>query len=186
MKDIYLWFYCMPISEAAVLILCGVAGFLYLRERFSGRGWWKAGVGGVLAVWLVVVLWATLADRGEDPSGKLASLVPLASYWRVLRGGNIELLRVNFMNTVLFFPGGLLVSVFMPERWSLGRRFAAVAAGCCIVSVGIEIVQYLLGVGLAETDDVIHNTLGGILGFWASRMPVRVGPMTHSGTGRGS
>ena len=37
--------------------------------------------------------------------------------------------------------------------------------------MGIEYAQYLLEIGLAETDDVLHNTLGGTLGVMTRTIP---------------
>ena len=37
-------------------------------------------------------------------------------------------------------------------------------------SVVIELSQYVFALGLAETDDVISNVLGGLIGFWLYRL----------------
>lgn len=35
---------------------------------------------------------------------------------------------------------------------------------CCGVSLLIEMLQYVTGLGLCELDDVVSNTLGGFIG----------------------
>ncbi len=75
-----------------------------------------------------------------------------------------ELYREMLMNVFLFFPLGLTISNTLPRKWSRWGRIALTTALCCVLSVGIEYAQYLYALGMAETDDVICNTLGGVLG----------------------
>lgn len=174
MKNLYLWFYCLPIRDAISFVLLATVVLLYLHRRLGGKAGWRPALGGVLALWLAVILWATLGDRAPDPSGQRISLLPFASYLAVLRGGNPELLRANFMNMVLFYPAGLLLALLLPGRWKLRRRIMLTAAVYCGLSICVEIAQYWLGWGLAETDDVIHNTLGGGIGVVASQIPIQL------------
>lgn len=171
MKNIYLWFYCLPIVDAVLLVLLATGVFLFLRRRFENRIWWKPAVCCLLALWLMVILWATLVGRSLDPSGNRISPVPFASYAAVLRGGNPELIRGNLMNVILFYPVGLLLAELLPDCWKRLSRILLVLAVCCLLSVGIEFTQYQLGIGLAETDDVLHNTLGGVVGAMVNRIP---------------
>ena len=173
MKDFFLWFYCLPIWEAILIILLATVVFVYLRQRFAGRIWWNAAEAGLLAVWLLAMVWATLVDRSVDPSGRRTVLVPMVSYLKLLQGGNPEILRVNLMNVILFYPAGLLMAALLPERWRMHRRLLLIMTVCCCVSIWVELMQYWFGAGLAEADDVIHNTLGGAVGTVASRLPVK-------------
>ena len=92
------------------------------------------------------------------------SLVPFASYATVLRGGNL-------MNVILFYPAGLLLVGFLGDRWKRYGKILLILVICCLLSLGIEHLQYHLGIGLAETDDVLHNSLGGVIGAISSWMP---------------
>lgn len=168
MKHIYLWFYCLPIWEAILILLFATAVFLHLRNRFDGSAGWKCAVCCLLALWLLAMLWATLADRSLDPSGNRISLMPLASYLALLRGGNPEILRGNLMNGILFYPAGLFLEALLPERWSRRRKLLMILMACGAMSICIEAIQYWLVAGLAETDDVIHNTFGGAAGMGMS------------------
>ena len=42
-----------------------------------------------------------------------------------------------------------------------------------LFSVSIETLQYITGRGITEVDDVINNTLGGVLGWCGQRVIVR-------------
>ena len=64
------------------------------------------------------------------------------------------------MNVVVFVPVGLLLGIAIKDiRW-----WHALLTGVCL-SVSIEILQFVFLKGFSELDDVMHNTLGGLLGF---------------------
>lgn len=66
----------------------------------------------------------------------------------------------NVMNVVIFVPVGLLLGgVFRSMTW---KRVLMI--GLCL-SVGIEVLQFVMRRGFSEVDDVIHNTLGCVIGY---------------------
>ena len=75
-----------------------------------------------------------------------------------------ELYREMLMNVFLFFPLGLTLSNALPRRWNYRRRIGVTVLAGCLLSAGIECAQYRFALGLAETDDVLCNTLGALLG----------------------
>lgn len=68
------------------------------------------------------------------------------------------------MNVFLFFPLGLTLSNALPRRWNCWLRIIVTVLAGCVLSAGIEYAQYRFALGMAETDDVICNTLGAFLG----------------------
>ena len=69
-------------------------------------------------------------------------------------------LSENLMNIAIFFPIGLLLGVsFRRAKWF------QVLLSALLVSVSIEILQYILHKGFAEIDDVFHNVLGCMIGY---------------------
>ena len=71
-----------------------------------------------------------------------------------------ELLVENIMNVVVFVPVGLLLGIaFKQMTW-----WKALLIGCGI-SVAIEALQFFFMRGFSELDDVMHNTLGCLLGY---------------------
>ena len=171
MKKLFLWFYCLPIRDALLLILVAAAVFLLLRKLVGYASWWKAGCCVLFAACLGVILYGTLGQRGEGSNWEQPILIPFASYYAALHGGSREIYRTNFMNAVLFFPAGLLGCEILPRRWRHWKKAVPVTAVLTLFSVGIEYAQYRFGLGLAETDDVIHNTLGALLGGLAVFVP---------------
>jgi glycopeptide antibiotics resistance protein len=152
------WVYCLPIWEAAVIALLFSGGLFWLRCNHSHRKWWKPLLILLLICWGMALLLHTLLSRGRLDT--TVSLVPFQTYITVLRGGEKELLRSAFMNVLLFYPAGLLLLLLFP-KWKGGW----VLAGLVLISVSIEVCQYAFRLGYAEVDDVIHNTLGALLGL---------------------
>lgn len=79
-------------------------------------------------------------------------------------GENPEKIRTLLMNGLLFEPLGLVLPELLPGSWSRGRRFFLVLLAACLLSLCLEAAQYHWGLGRAETDDVLLNTLGAALG----------------------
>lgn len=65
-------------------------------------------------------------------------------------------------NVIMFMPYGFLLPFII--QWNK-RTGIKVALSGCIVSVVIEIFQYVTALGQCDIDDVILNTVGVILGY---------------------
>ena len=82
-------------------------------------------------------------------------LLPFWSYRDYFNGTDPTLMKQILANVIMFIPIGVL----------LGRRIGwkglLVAAGLSIV---IEVLQLVSQRGLCEFDDVIHNTIGALIG----------------------
>lgn len=109
----------------------------------------------LLAGALALILWITLFSRfGSDVR---AVYMPFWSYRKIARG-DYSLLLEDFENILLFVPVGLFTC------WILQRKLpGAVAAGFAF-SVLIEVVQWIFWLGSFEFDDLLHNTLGALVG----------------------
>lgn len=174
MRKIFLWFYCLPILDAVLLIVLATVVFLFLRKRFGNTLYWKVGIPFLFFCWVAVIFFGTLGQRTEGGNLSEPILMPFASYYTALNGGSKELYRTNFMNAVLFYPAGLLGCEALPKRWRKIWKVMLVTCVLALVSVGIEYTQYRFGLGLAEVDDVIHNTLGTLLGAVACGASIKL------------
>lgn len=107
-----------------------------------------------------IILYATILNR--TPGNYELILTPFAA----LTAARVqpELYREMLMNIFLFFPLGLTLSNALPQKWHRWGRIILTTLVGCILSAGIEYAQYRCALGLAETDDVICNTLGAFLG----------------------
>ena len=107
-----------------------------------------------------IILHATLLSR--TPGTYAAVLTPFAALAAARQ--QPELYREMLMNVFLFFPLGLTMSNALPRKWHRWLRIALTALTSCVLSAGIEYAQYRFALGMAETDDVICNTLGAFVG----------------------
>lgn len=73
-------------------------------------------------------------------------------------------------NIIWFIPMGFFLAYFMKSN-----RFIRVCILCLLISVWIETIQYLLVVGISDIDDVIFNTIGGIIGFCIYQIAIKKG-----------
>lgn len=108
----------------------------------------------------LIILHTTLLSR--TPGTYTAVLTPFAALAAARQ--QPELYREMLMNVFLFFPLGLTMSNALPRKWHRWLRIALTALTSCVLSAGIEYAQYRFALGMAETDDVICNTLGAFVG----------------------
>lgn len=116
-------------------------------------------IGGIMTVIaLGAILYITVLSRGESGAG--ADFVPFSSFERAKI--QPEMYRSMLMNVFLFVPLGLsLPFVF---GGGAGKRILMTILFGLLLSVTIEMIQFFASLGLAETDDVICNTLGTAIG----------------------
>lgn len=107
-----------------------------------------------------IILYTTILTRTAGVPAVI--LTPFAS----LTAARIqpEIYREMLMNVFLFFPLGLTLSNALPRKWHRWLRIILTTLVGCALSAGIEYAQYRYALGLAETDDVICNTMGAFLG----------------------
>ncbi len=93
---------------------------------------------------------------------------PLWSYVSVWRDENMTVLYEIILNVVLFVPLGFLWGIQSskwPRKW---QWFSAMILGVYLSGI-IELLQYIFKKGCVEVDDVIHNTLGCLIGYFLWR-----------------
>ena len=174
MGRILTWFYCLDLGKAALLVLLVAGIFHRMHCRWGKKRLFSAAVGVGFAAWAAGLIFVTLATRHSGGAYPV-NLELFHSYREVLAGGNVEILRSNFMNGVLFFPGGVLLGTLLPERWS---KFSRILAGLLILglmSAGVEWIQYIWQLGRVEADDVLHNSLGAFAGLMIGTMQLNLG-----------
>lgn len=109
---------------------------------------------------LILILIYTVIGRGTADV-RVLLLTPLITFERAKT--NVELYRAMYMNMLLFLPLGLSLPFALPEKWK--RRALIAAAAGFLLSVGVEMTQYVFKIGNCETDDVLMNTLGMLIGI---------------------
>ena len=130
----------------------------------------------VLAVlWLAALLRLTVFRDGCFSHGLFSGRIEwdaFAYYAKLARVGNWRYFTYLFVgNLVWFAPVGVLVSAgrgTRPLRKRADGRVPSLLWAALLgflLSLGIESMQYVLGSGVSELDDLILNTLGAVLGW---------------------
>lgn len=159
-RRLYHAVYALGLQQAVALALCAGILFCILDRRFGKRPGTRALWAGAWAAMAVLILTATVFSRQSGESGLI--LRPFAAFAQAK--AQPEVYRELLMNVLLFFPLGLAGAAALPERLRPGLRWALAALAGMLLSLAVEGLQYRLSLGLAETDDVLCNTLGALLG----------------------
>ncbi len=124
---------------------------------------------GILIVYLVILSYGLFfADSfGRSLEHGSYNLEPMREIKRTFKYADSlgwEFVALNLIGNILvFMPFGFITVSFLPEG---DKRHPLWITGLCMLfSFLVEVLQYMTGVGTADIDDVILNTIGGFLGY---------------------
>jgi len=117
----------------------------------------KSVVMGLIIAYLTLVFSLTIIAR--TPTGHNYELMLFWSYIEIYKGNTIFIYD-NILNVLMLMPLGVLLSVGFDQ---ITCKQAALSG--FLVSLIIEVMQLLTRRGLFEFDDILHNTLGCLLGY---------------------
>lgn len=154
---LYVWFYALNIRKAVGMLLAAVILWMLLYVLLQDRHklCWKWLCRLLLAASVCMICYATLL-RGYRV--RQLTLQPFYTFVRAQK--NKEAYRAALMNVILFIPLGLTLPHILPERRGTGKRILLTVAVGLLLSILLEMLQYLFALGTTETDDVICNVLG--------------------------
>lgn len=154
---------------AAVLLMSDHLYNLMVRP-VSGKSIHFALFGKLLLVYTGFILLVTLFTRESSLQSTFAA-VPLWSWAEVIRSHNFAILYQILLNILLFMPfGGLLKLACRNIRVTVGWLIGF------LLSMAIEVCQLVFHLGLFEWDDMLHNSLGCLIGCAAAKIILRVLP----------
>ena len=116
----------------------------------------------LLVLYICIIIYLTLLYRESAETGVKVEL--FWSYQQFLsdRGVRSEILK----NIWLFIPFGTILYRLYPKK--------IVLLIPVLLSMLIELTQYVTGAGLCELDDVVSNSLGGGIGFCAGSVMTEI------------
>ena len=153
------YIYSRPLIVIILFMVLALAVWGGSAAHIAEKRWRRGNF--ILAVLMAgAILYATILTRSEGSTGLL--LTPFAALAAAQQ--QPEIYREMLMNVFLFFPLGLTLSNALPRKWHRWGKIILTTLVGCALSAGIEYAQYRYALGLAETDDVICNTLGAFLG----------------------
>lgn len=154
------------VYEGLLSIFCVVASGLI---TFLGwKGGWKKVIGLLLAEYVFLIYSSTVICRKVAEGVAGHNFSPLWSY-EAIKNGREDLLAENIMNVVVFVPVGILLGLVTQNTLNEWRilivRISLIVGAGLVISGSIETLQFFLKRGFSEFDDVLHNTLGCLIGF---------------------
>ena len=151
--------YAIPLHMVIFLMLALLIVWAMLSLHQNQRK--RSIINAVLcSITALTILYATILTR--TPGNYEVILTPFATF--AAARIQPEIYREMLMNVFLFFPLGLTLSNALSRKWHRWLRIILTTLVGCALSAGIEYAQYRYALGLAETDDVICNTLGAFIG----------------------
>lgn len=109
------------------------------------------------------ILLVTVFSRTENPY-PYYNFELLWSYREFFYSHDSGILIENLLNIILFIPLGMLLCAIHWKKIIMELKMATLIG--CIFSVIIETLQLVLRRGQFEFDDILHNVLGVIVGFF--------------------
>ena len=144
-----LYFLIGAVLSVEILIL------FYVLLRGKDKKWISISM---ITGYVIIVFFYTVIFRPTE-THRAFNLMPFWSY-TANRPEMTPLYLEKVLNIVLFIPLGLWGGVVF-RKDKLIRNIVF----CICFSISIEIFQFIFRKGFSETDDVLHNVLGGIIGY---------------------
>ena len=141
---------------AGVVCACWAAARLILLRRRGAGIDVRRELRLLLRTGYLAALAEIIALRGGSGSVRALRLVPLQTTLEELRAGAWPFAYHAAGNMIWFVPLGMILS----RRRTIWQTLAIGAA----VSLGLEAMQWMLGTGVSDVDDVLLNALGALLG----------------------
>lgn len=110
-------------------------------------------------VFVIYVLCLFYVVTFQDVGWSRSNFIPFKEMFRYSIGSRLFIKNV-IGNIIMFIPYGFFVSYFLDLRKTKSMTLMAL-----LVSISIEITQLVIG-RVFDIDDIILNTIGGIIGFY--------------------
>ncbi len=174
LKSILNWIFILTVIWIVLSVVFGVHHKSAVIWRIVNSLLFILGIG--------IMIRMTLLERSVASRG--AELVPFRSLFAART--HRELYREKLMNVFLYVPLGMTLPFLAETITGFRGKKAGKTAGkymrisvICLLflSIMIECSQWFFSVGLAETDDVIANTLGSLIGaasYYVSQRVLRM------------
>ena len=142
----------------SLLVSLSVGAFLLIKCLGLKNGFHYL-VGLLLIEYIFLFICHTIIFRSANLERKY-DFMPFWSYNFIL-DLRLGLLSETIMNVLFFIPIGFMLGVW----YKLQNRWLYVFLVALFLSTSVELLQFLFMRGFSELDDVIHNTLGCLIGY---------------------
>ena len=138
-----------------LLVLCLMAIVIFSRKgviRIQLRRLLRV----MFVEYLILLFCSTIIFR-DDSANACVNFIPCRGYFT----GDMRSLMDALLNVAIFIPIGFCSSVFLRFPKWLKILLLSISLSCTI-----ELSQYILSRGCCDTNDVMNNAIGGLMGYW--------------------
>ena len=156
----------VEVYEGLLTVFC--MGTILLFPIYGFRNGWRK-VAWLLFVEYIFLIYCSTVIFRTYVEGVGHDFTLFWSYVAI-QNGQSDLILENIMNVVAFIPIGILLGVVTSRwkmfdgRWKKGWQVALIVGTGLAISISIETLQYICNRGFSEVDDVMHNTIGCLVG----------------------
>ena len=147
----------------ALFLILTFAYFIY-KKVFHGKktiSKTQAVCSVLLCCWLLLVLGLTSLSRGANYTGEF-NIDFFSGYISAWNNWSIGDMQLIIFNMLMFAPLGFL----LPLIWKQAGKVWVTLSVSFGLTAFIEVTQFLTGTGIFEFDDLFHNTVGGLFGYF--------------------
>ena len=136
------------IETSPGLVALITAGLVFLSGIMEREGNRK-----LLTLYAAGLLYITILSRPAAPRRAVLTL-----FWSYRHFCSDLYFRREIINNIcLFIPLGAMLCRLFPLKYAFFLP--------TVISAGIELLQYISGRGFGELDDILSNTIGGLIGI---------------------
>ena len=161
-------FVAAVLSVLLMVICFGIYCKSFRREE-TKLPWTKFVAGGLFVFYFSIVICATMLNRGRSEHG-MAQLGLFETYINAWYEADMVQWRNLLLNVLMFCPIGFL----LPFTFSFFRKWWATylaGFGCTLL---IETMQYIRKCGVFQTDDLLNNFFGAMIGFGCFQLVILI------------
>ena len=151
-------------AGGVVVFLLLASAYLVYKKAFHGKktiSKKQAICAVLLCCWLILVIGLTSLSRGANFTGEI-NVDFFSGYINAWNKWSISELQLIIFNMLMFAPLGFL----LPMLWKKAEKIWITFAFSLGLTVLIEVIQLLTGTGIFELDDLFHNTVGSLFGYF--------------------
>jgi glycopeptide antibiotics resistance protein len=143
--------------------ICAIyLSLIFLIRKVSKKKLYDILFYGIMGIYFVIMFWI-LFQRRASGGVRIINTAPfstISSYFYINGGILHGYGLVNLIGNILIFvPMGIYLSMLI-KKTSV-RAYTILVA---LISLGVEILQYIFALGVADIDDIILNTTGILIG----------------------
>ena len=166
-KNTSLYFNVLTVCVVGLLLF----GIYLLILKLEKSKWTKDKFffGACWSFYLLIIITSTILNRNLGGVNRI-ELELFWSYKEAMNSPDSVIVWQILYNVFMFIPWG----IFLANKWKSMKKPLWNIGSALLASVMIELIQFIFRCGTVELDDVVHNVLGGIVGYSIWKICIKI------------